>query len=51
MSGALIVELNLKCAGWALRFDKQIEGPATQVMPAFVERVCPARAERSRFLA
>jgi len=36
---ALTVELNLKCAGWASRFDEQLEGPATQVVPAFVERI------------
>ncbi|RWL44830.1 MAG: NAD-dependent deacylase [Mesorhizobium sp.] len=38
-AGALTVELNLKCAGWASRFDEQIEGPATRVVPAFVERI------------
>ena len=38
-AGALTIELNLKCAGWASRFDEQIEGPATQVVPAFVERI------------
>jgi NAD-dependent deacetylase len=38
-AGALTVELNLKCAGWASRFDEQIEGPATEVVPAFVERI------------
>ncbi|TPN83285.1 NAD-dependent deacylase [Mesorhizobium sp. CU2] len=38
-AGALTVELNLKCAGWASRFDEQLEGPATQVVPAFVERI------------
>ena len=36
---ALTVELNLKCAGRASRFDEQLEGPATQVVPAFVERI------------
>ncbi|RTL93083.1 MAG: NAD-dependent deacylase [Hyphomicrobiales bacterium] len=39
IAGALTVELNLKCAGWASRFDEQLEGPATQVVPAFVERI------------
>ncbi|MER8384694.1 NAD-dependent deacylase [Mesorhizobium sp. M0166] len=38
-AGAVTAELNLKCAGWASRFDEQMEGPATQVVPAFVERV------------
>lgn len=38
-AGALTIELNLKCAGWASRFDEQLEGPATQVVPAFVERI------------
>jgi NAD-dependent deacetylase len=37
--GAVTVELNLKCAGWASRFDERLEGLATQVVPAFVERV------------
>jgi len=36
---AVTVELNLKCGGWASRFDEQLEGPATQVVPAFVERI------------
>ena len=39
VAGALTVELNLKCAGWASRFDEQMEGPATQAVPAFVERI------------
>ena len=38
-AGALTVELNLKSAGSASRFDEQLEGPATQVVPAFVERI------------
>jgi NAD-dependent deacetylase len=38
-AGAITIELNLKCAGWASRFDEQLEGPATQVVPAFVERI------------
>jgi len=35
----LTIELNLKCAGRASRFDEQMEGPATQIVPAFVERI------------
>ena len=38
-AGAVTIELNLKCAGWASRFDEQLEGPATQVVPAFVGRI------------
>lgn len=38
-AGAITIELNLRCAGWASRFDEQLEGPATQVVPAFVERI------------
>ncbi|AID28801.1 NAD-dependent deacetylase [Mesorhizobium sp. USDA 4775] len=38
-AGALTIELNLKCAGWASSFDEQLEGPATQVVPAFVGRI------------
>ena len=38
-AGAVTIELNLKCAGWASRFDEQMEGLATQVVPAFVERI------------
>ncbi|MET2827878.1 NAD-dependent deacylase [Mesorhizobium shangrilense] len=38
-AGACTVELNLKCAGWASRFSEQHEGPATEAVPAFVERI------------
>ena len=41
-AGALTIELNLKSAGWASRFDEQMEGPATQIVPAFVERILSA---------
>ncbi|MGX7871901.1 Sir2 family NAD-dependent protein deacetylase [Mesorhizobium sp. ORM6] len=33
------LEQELAGAGWASRFDEQMEGPATLVVPAFVERI------------
>ncbi|WP_292207225.1 hypothetical protein [Mesorhizobium sp.] len=38
----MTIELNLKCAGWASRFDEQMERAATQMLPAFVEHILSA---------
>jgi NAD-dependent deacetylase len=41
--GAYTVELNLEPSAGAALFDDAIHGPATQVVPAFVERLLAAR--------